>query len=851
MHKLVTSEDWKVLQGSLPKDAILTNPIELIPYEVDGSLGLGEVQGVLLPRNVEELVRIVRWAAERKIPLIARGAGTGLSGGAVAPEGGVMVSLARMKAVIEMDEAGRSVVVQPGIVHLTLDEYVKTKGLYYPPDPASGRASTIGGNLGENAGGPHCFKYGVTTNYVMGLETVLSDGRVLHTGGRAFDYPEYDLTSLLVGGEGTLGIVTEAQLRLMRNVPGIKTLMATFPSVEVAGEAVSAVISKGLVPATLEMMDKTMIGIVENYVHAGLPVDAEALLIIEADGHPASLDSQMAEIFEVMKAQGATELRLAQNQAERDKIWFARKSAFGAIAQISPAYLMVDGAVPRSRLATTLAEINRICAKHELRVGYVFHAGDGNLHPLILFNPQDEAMVKRMHEAGREVMEHCVSVGGTITGEHGVGSEKRQYMRLMFNEDELRVMQDIKEVFDPTNLMNPGKIIPELLPIEPMPVVQPHAAVHAAEYAPRDLADAVDVVRSWHAAGRSIRIRGGGTKSAMLPPADVLLSTRELCGIKAYELNDLFVTVGAGTRLADLQAQLARDQVWTPLLAPWPEATVGGTVATNFNAPLRMRYGAIRDLLLAMTVVMPDGRIIRAGKPVVKNVAGYDMPKLEVGAYGSLGLITDISLKLLPLPRRRVSLVTPVETLSEGLKLGGQLLRVCLVASALLLCKGCEDASVDAPFTLVYTAEGVAEDVTAELDQARAVLTAAGARAPVELESVAGSELWASWLRADSAPALVRSGIAPKDLGRWLIEVAPHMGQAPFVADMATGMVYTRGVLPALRPAAEKLGGYSVVVAGSATVEDRWGRAPEGLDLMQGLKMKWDPTGRFNPAAFR
>ena len=639
MHETVTSDDWKALQGSLPKDAILTNPIELIPYEVDGSLGLGEVQGVLLPRNTGELAGIIRWAAERGIPLIARGAGTGLSGGAVAPQGGVMVSLARMKAVLELDEAGRSVVVQPGIVHLNLDEYVKTKGLYYPPDPASGRACTIGGNLGENAGGPHCFKYGVTTNYVLGLEAVLADGRILHTGGRAFDYPEYDLTGLLVGSEGTLGIITEAQLRLMRNVPGIKTLMAIFDSVEIAGQAVSAVISRGLVPGTLEMMDKTMIGIVENYVHAGLPVDAEALLIIEADGHPASLEPQMAEIVEVMKEQGARELRLAQNQAERDKIWFARKSAFGAIAQISPAYLIVDGTVPRSKLAKALSEINRICTSHDLRVGYVFHAGDGNLHPLILFNPQDADMVRRVHEAGQEVMELCVAIGGTITGEHGIGSEKRQYMRLMFNEDELRVMQDIKDVFDPRNLMNPGKIVPDLAAPQAVPVVQPHPAVEASAYAPRHLKDAADAVRSWHAASRSVRVRGGGTKSGLLPPADVLLSTRELCGIQAYELNDLFVTVGAGSPLAELQAQLARDKVWTPLVSPWPEATVGGMVAANFNAPLRMRYGAIRDLILAMTVVMPDGRVIRAGKPVVKNVAGYDLAKLQIGAYGSLGLI--------------------------------------------------------------------------------------------------------------------------------------------------------------------------------------------------------------------
>jgi D-lactate dehydrogenase (cytochrome) len=263
-----------------------------------------------------------------------------------------------------------------------------------------------------------------------------------------------------------------------------------------------------------------------------------------------------------------------------------------------------------------------------------------------------------------------------------------------------------------------------------------------------------------------------------------------------------------------------------------------------------MRYGAIRDLLLAMTVVMPDGRVIRAGKPVVKNVAGYDLPKLHVGAYGTLGLLTDITLKLLPLPRRRTTLVVPVETLGDGINLGSQLLRVCLVASALLLCKGCEVEGVDSPYALVYSAEGVTEDVTAELTQVRAALKAAGAAPSAELEALAGTEIWANWLLARGAKSLIRIGVAPKDLGRWLVEVSPRWKE-PFMADVATGLIYTRGGPSLLRPAAEKLGGYGIVVAGPTTSEDRWGRAPEGLDLMHDLKARWDPAGQFNPGAFR
>jgi len=849
MNTMVSSDDWKVLQAILPRDAVLTDPIELIPYELDGSLGSGAVEGVVVVRSTAEVAKVVQWAAERGVPLIARGAGTGLSGGAVAPLGGVMVSLARMKQVVETDEIGRSVVVQPGIIQQALDEYVKTKNLYYPPDPASGRACTIGGNLGENAGGPHCFKYGVTTNYVMGLEAVLSDGRVIHTGGRAVDYPEYDFTGVLVGSEGTLAILTEAELRLLRNIPGIKTLMAIFDSVEAAGEAVSAVIARGLVPATLEMMDRTMIGIVENYVHAGLPVDAEALLIIEADGYTESLDSQMAEIMEVMQGQNARELRLARNAAERDRIWFARKSAFGAIAQISPAYLIVDGTVPRSKLAQTLAGINQICLRHDLKVGYVFHAGDGNLHPLILFDPRDADMVERVHAAGKDVMELCVAAGGTITGEHGVGSEKRQYMRLMFTDDELCAMQDIKEVFDPKNILNPGKIVPEVTQWQPAVRFSTHEAVDAIEYAPRDTADAADAIQSWAAAGRSVRVRGGGTKSGSLAPADVLLSTKSMTDIKAFELSDLFVTVGAGVTLADLMPMLARENTWIPLASPWRHATIGGIVTTNFNAPLRMRYGAIRDLLLAMTVVLPDGRVIRAGRPVVKNVAGYDLPKLFTGSHGTLGLITEVSLKLLPLPRRRQTLIVPVSSLAQGLEIGSQLLRICLVASSLLLCRGCEVPGTSSPLVLVYTAEGVAEDVDAELAQVHEALRRVNAPGAMPA-AVSGVELWTEWAQAASKDGLVRTGVAPKDVGRLMVDAAGLEG-APFVLDVASGLLYTRaGTIQPLRDAALRLGGYASRVAGYSGAEDPWGYVPDSRSIMAALKGRWDSSGLFNPGAF-
>jgi len=843
MKKTINQDIWKPLKTALPKDAIITDPIELIAYEIDGSLGLGEPLGVALPRSTKEIVTLVKWARENKIPIVARGAGTGLSGGAVA-QGGMIISFARMNRILELDEVGRSAIVQPGVVHLTFDEFVKAKGLFYPPDPASGRSCTIGGTLAENAGGPHCFKYGVTTNYVLGLEVVLADGRVIHTGGRAYDYPEYDLTGLLIGSEGTLGLMTSAYVRLIRNIPDIKTLMAIFNSVEEAGEAVSAVIAQGLMPATLEMMDRNMINIVENYAHAGLPTDAEALLIIEADGYTESLDSQMDEIITVMKNRNARELRLANSIEERDKIWYARKSAVGAIAQISPAYLILDGTVPRSKLAQTLAEINNICANLNLRVCYVFHAGDGNLHPLILFNPSDPEIIDRVRKAEHEVIELCVKMNGTITGEHGIGSEKREYMSSIYNDSELQAQKDIKDVFDPDNILNPNKLLPDFkyelrsVMAQSIPVI----------FAPSSVEEAENSILSWamESTPRSLRIKGGGTKSSMLPPTDVTISTQNLRGTKSLAVEDLYVTVNAGTKLSELQQELKNQNMWIPIISPWVESTIGGIVATNFNAPLRSRYGAIRDLILAMTVVLPDGRVIRAGKAVVKNVAGYDLPKLFVGSHGTLGLITDVTFKLFPLPRKRSTLLIPINDLKSGLLLGSKLLQMCIVASSLILCKGL----FSSPYAIVYTAEGLPEDVQAELNQVMSILKSEGIKEINQIDAMSGNEIWADWINKSSDLTL-RMGVAPKDLAKTLINLEPKLIDSPFIADFPSGIVYLQSnEVSEIRKSAQENGGYAIILKGSNSKHDVWGHKPEGFDLMKNIKSKWDIRGLFNFGAF-
>ncbi|HEX6552296.1 MAG TPA: FAD-linked oxidase C-terminal domain-containing protein [Ktedonobacteraceae bacterium] len=900
--------ELRSLQTLLPRGQVFTDRASLISYEVDAGMDRGVPEGVVFPRSADEVARVVRWAAEHAIPLIARGAGTGLSGGAVAERGGIIVEFSRMQHILDIDEHGRIAVVEPAVINLVLDEQVKTKGLYFPPDPASQRASTIGGNVAENSGGPHCFKYGVTSNYVIGLDVVLADGRRVRVGGRALDYPEYDLCGLLTGSEGMLALITAITARLVRNPPAVKTLLAVFDSVEQAGKGVSAIIAAGLVPATMEMMDQKIIQIVEPFAHAGLPTDAQAILIIDVDGYPASLDRQVDDVAQLLQAHGARNLRISTSAEERNQIWFARKSAAGAIARLAPAYYTVDITVPRSRLTETLFEVNQVCDKYGLRVGYVFHAGDGNLHPLILIpDPEDRDLLERVHSAGREVVELAVSKGGSLSGEHGVGIEKRQYMSLMFNNAELSAMRDVKEIFDPHNVLNPGKVFPSpsdrsLTPDEDArrggsgveqggdpwvaqsfpphdntrrggsgveqggdacvaqstPTEQEQAVEHILS--PATAEDAAMALLSATKARRQVYIRSC-PETLDEQRNSLVLSTARLKGMKTYAADDLYITVGAGTTLDEIQTFLAPDQKQVPLATLWPEATIGGLIAANVNAPLRMRYGAVRDLVLCATVALTDGRIIRAGRPVIKNVAGFDLVKAFVGSHGTLGLITDATLKLVVKPRTQRTLLIQVDDYRYGLVWAGKLLPMALVASAIMLCKECvipKGAPISAsPFTLVYTAEGITEDVEAELDQVRQVLRTKGGPESLEVEGLSGTDIWAASLAGSRGTLLVRAGVAAKDVAAYINDQAAALNEEAFLADMSSGLVYAVAShmdaveeagawLEKLRQPAVALDGYAVVMDMPEDWQgkiDRWGYQPQAVDLMRRLKGRWDPEG--------
>jgi glycolate oxidase subunit GlcD len=843
------SNTLQALTQHFPKRQLVTDPVELITYEIDAGFDRGKPDGVFYPQSAADVSRIMRWASEYQSPLIARGAGTGLSGGAVPEHGGIIIEFARMNRVLDFDPAGRTASVEPGVINLVLDGLVKGAGLYYPPDPSSGRSSTIGGNLGENAGGPHCFKYGVTTNYITGLEVVLADGQIVQLGGRALDYPEFDFVGALVGSEGTLGIVTRAEVRLIRNPPGVKTMMASFASLEGAGQAVSAVIAAGLMPATLEMMDQKIMGMIEEYAAPGLPIDAQAGLIVEVDGYTTGLDSQMEEVADILTQHGAYDLRIAQSEDERQRIWYGRKSAAGAVARLAPTFYLVDITVPRSRLADMLAAVDEVCQRYDLRTGHVFHAGDGNLHPLILCDARNPELMARVFQACDEIVALCLERGGSITGEHGVGIEKRKYMPAMYTGAELSAMLDLKALFDPQGLLNPGKIFPPDLP--PTQRAGPTTPT-GDSFAPASAEEAAALLAGCTQAKRRVRI---GSRRAHSNPGASALLPQQLTGIKEYAQPDLFVTVGAGTPVQELQAFLAQHGMQAPLAAPWAEATVGGVVATNLNAPLRMRYGALRDNVIAATVALADGRVIRAGRSVVKNVAGYDLPKLIVGSHGALGLICDVTLKLIPQPRTRRTLAVPVTEVGQGLAWAADLLPQLLIAAGLVLAPA---TAGDTPYTLLLTAEGVPEDVETELSAAADRLRQLGASPALIDEADSATGRWATFLGAPAdGQFCIRAGVPPKNLGQYAAQVIPQTPlPTDWLFDVASGFAYARtrpaevaaaqSWLAAVRGPALALEGYAVAVQTPAELNghiDPWGYTPASLELMRGFQRRWDPAG--------
>ena len=444
----------------LGQDAVVTERAALRTYECDGLAAYRCIPGlVVLPRTTDEVADVVRRCHDLGVPFVARGSGTGLSGGALPREDGVLVVLSRMKGIVDVDVDDQRAVVEPGVINLDVTRAAAPDGFYYAPDPSSQQVCSIGGNVAENSGGAHCLKYGFTVNHVTGLEVVMPDGSVERLGGRAPDPPGYDVIGAFVGSEGTLGVVTEVTVRLLRRPETVETLLAAFSTMDEAGAAVGAVIGAGVVPAAVEMMDALAIEAAEAAVGCGYPAGAGAVLIVELDGPAAEVGEQLAQVERFCRDAGAFELRVAADDAERVAIWRGRKSAFAAVGRISPDYIVQDGVVPRTALAQVLRDIAALSAETGIRVANVFHAGDGNLHPLVLFD-ESRGETERAETVSDRIIELCIEHGGSITGEHGVGADKKKHMGRMFNAVDLDVMQLVRCAFDPDNVCNPGKVFP-------------------------------------------------------------------------------------------------------------------------------------------------------------------------------------------------------------------------------------------------------------------------------------------------------------------------------------------------------------------------------------------------------
>jgi len=451
------------LRAIVPSEGVIVSEPLRRAYESDGLTAYRQPPlVVVLPSTVAQVAAVLRYCQAEGVKVVPRGAGTSLSGGALPLADGVLLGMAKFNRILDIDYDNRCVIAQPGVTNLAITEAVQDAGYYYAPDPSSQIACTIGGNVAENSGGVHCLKYGLTTNNLLGLEMVLIDGEIVRLGGKHFDAEGYDLIGVMTGSEGLLGIVTEVTVRILRKPPTARALLIGFADTEDAGNCVAAIIGAGIIPGGMEMMDRPAIHAAEAFVKVGYPLDVEALLIVELDGPEAEVDHLIAKVEAIARANRAGSVRISQNEAERIAFWSGRKAAFPAVGRISPDYYCMDGTIPRGRLAEVLARITELSAQYGLRVANVFHAGDGNLHPLILYDANQPGEIERAEEFGADILRLCVAVGGVLTGEHGVGVEKRDLMGAMFDETDLAHQERLKCAFDPDGLLNPGKVFPTL-----------------------------------------------------------------------------------------------------------------------------------------------------------------------------------------------------------------------------------------------------------------------------------------------------------------------------------------------------------------------------------------------------
>lgn len=959
------------LRAVVGRDALLSEPDELLVYECDGlPQHKHRPRAVVFPHSTEVVAEVLRLLAREGVSFSPRGAGTGLSGGALALSRGVIIELARMRRVLKIDADNRRAVVQTGLVNAQLSRAAAPFRLHYAPDPSSQASCTIGGNIAENAGGIHCLKYGTTVDHVLSARVVLAGGEIVELDMGA---PGYDLLGVFVGSEGTFGIATEATLKLLPIPPAVRTVLAIFADVDDASRAVSQIIAAGIVPAALEMMDGAIIRAVEASVFAaGIPLDAEAALLVELDGLAAGLDEEAARAENICRQHNARSVRRAADEQERKKLWAARKGAFGAMGRISPDTMIQDAVVPRSRLPEVLAATYRIGAKYSLRVANVFHAGDGNLHPFICFDARHADEVERVKEASREVMETCVRAGGSITGEHGVGFDKSAYLPLIFSDDDMDTMLRVRAAFDPTGLCNPGKIIPtsrscgeargaatrrgtmERGDAEELPrgdIAQRSSTLHSSDsggaidtgqlfpastrqrvsvsptsasqsaailnrnpfnidtahealasivgtahvamststrvsaspvitVAPANADEACAVLRQAISKNWAVVLAGAGTwldVGQPLPRVDIILQTNRMQRIIEHEPADLVASAEAGVTLARFNDELNRAGQWLPLDPPNDgNATLGGIASTGIAGAQSFGYGLPRGFVIGMRVALADGRVIKAGGRVVKNVAGYDLCKLFTGSYGTLGLILELTFKLRPLPTQAATIIAtgPLKSLW---RVARSLLKAHLFPVALELLSAHAADRLNVPVenenegALLIRFAGGTEAVAAQIKQTLPLLEH-------EREIKRGTALYddeALWHALSALPAqscdqlIWRAQVPPVELGS-LLETetnAPstpvpsgtcwHMGvgdgRLRVIGPLATPISDSIKVLEEWRTRVQQFGGWMIVEDAPREIKsvfDVWGDVGAAAPLMQRIKQQLDPRNILSPGRF-
>ena len=918
------------LEAIVGRGAVISDPDSLLVDESDALTAYRyPPRAVVLPADTAQVSAVLARLAREGLPVVPRGAGTGLSGGALATGGAVVVGTARMDRILALDPENRLARVQPGVVNMALTGAARAHGLYYAPDPSSQSACTMGGNVAENSGGPHCLKYGVTSRYVTWLTVVLQDGEIVTLGGSAGGAPGYDLAGLLVGSEGCLGVVTELEVRLLPLPESARTLLAIFDRIEAAARAVTDIIGSGLLPAALEIIDGATIRAVEASVFAaGYPLDAGAALVVEFDGTEAGLDAEAERAQEACLRAGAREVRRAQGEAERAALWKGRKKAFGAMGRIAPDLMVQDATVPRTQLPAVLERISDVARRYDLKVANVFHAGDGNLHPNILFDRRDPEQVERVEAASKEIMQVCVDAGGTITGEHGVGLDKRAYMHLVHTPEELSAMAGVKAVFDPRGLLNPGKVIPDgVVPLHPQRAKSAGAAAPPPHRPPQGQERRGIVLGAFRSLlgesaveSGSERWRVGGMEpAAVLRPGseaeiaaclrlaterrwsvvpagagswlragnpgrgvDAVLSVARLDQIVQYEPADLTLSAGAGLSLLEAGRAVAQEAQWLPLDPPGQGGgTLGGTLATGSAGVLATAYGATRDLVLGLRMVTGDGTPLSLGGRVVKNVAGFDLVKLVVGSWGTLGVITEATFRLFPRLQTQLWLVARAPRLEDLAQAARRVASAPLVPIAVELAEGPRGGSPAGAreAALRVRLGGIPERVAREAELIEARLS------PLPVERVSVSDEVAAGgtldLRSfeESAEMVLRLDLLPAELeeliglGRTVGRLSAgrdELARAPVSmhldvlrGSLVLGVPHVRSDperasawaarLKDVREAMEHRGG-SLSISHAPPeivgVAGAWGDVGPAGRLMAGLKAQFDPAGILSPGRF-